>query len=105
MCGVRNGRFNLHVSVGFRSGNKISYVEIDSKKWRLDTVDDLEACIRVLRNAFVVFHTERDTFLASVFAGWLNVLKLPFVKAAASWPQTYFIDVPRQSPAHTEPVD
>jgi len=71
MCGIRNGHFNLRVSAGFRSGNKISYVEIDSEKWRIDTVDDLEACIRVLRNAFVVFHTQRDTFLASVFAGFL----------------------------------
>src|SRR5215472_7970688 len=31
ICGVRNGRFNLRVSVGFRSGNKIGYVEIDSE--------------------------------------------------------------------------
>jgi hypothetical protein len=31
MCGIRNGHFNLRVSAGFRSGNKIGYVEIDSE--------------------------------------------------------------------------
>src|SRR5215472_7957008 len=77
MRGIRERGFDLDVSVSLRSGNEIRYVQIDSEKGRVNAVDDLKACIRVLGNARVVFHAECDTLLPGIVAGDLQGIDGP----------------------------
>src|SRR5262249_47307908 len=77
MRGIRDCGLNLRVSVGLRSRNEVSYIQIDSEKGRVDAVDDLKAYIGVLGNALVVFHAERDALLACIFTGRLQRIDCP----------------------------